>query len=80
MDYTIETCPHCGGNATLCAHKGKEKDTYFIFVKCDICRAQGTIFLAYADPLENDWSDVACVKALQAWNRRCEAGKIIEKG
>ena len=69
-DLILRTCPFCGGSATLRSQYSAKYHGYFVFVKCDICRSQGTIFLAYEDPFENDWEDVVCTKAISAWNRR----------
>ena len=77
MDYRIAPCPHCGGDATLYSNRGREPGSYFVFVRCDICRSQGTIFLTYKDPFENDWRDIACNKAIRAWNRRYRNGEIL---
>ena len=77
MEYQIEICPHCGGDATLYSQYSRKHKGYFVFCKCDICRSQGTIFLTHTDPAETDWRDIACDKAVRAWNRRYKAGEIV---
>ena len=76
-DLIIRPCPHCGGDGTLCSHYSEKVSGYFVFVKCDICRSQGTIFLDHTDPSDNDWRDIPCNKAVRAWNRRCRCNEIV---
>lgn len=44
--------------------------SYFVFVKCDICGAQGKIYNSYEEPAKADWNNPACNDAVTAWNMR----------
>ena len=43
-----------------------------IFAQCDFCGSRGRIFASYTDAAEDNWENVACVKATGAWNKRVE--------
>jgi len=44
--------------------------SHFVFVRCDICGAQGKIYKSPADPAEAGWNNAACNDAVNAWNMR----------
>ena len=67
---TIKTCPHCGGTACLNANYSYKTRTYFTFVKCDICGAQGKVYSSKEEPAAADWDNTACRDAINAWNMR----------
>lgn len=66
----IKQCPHCGGGACLNSNYSYKYCCYFIFVKCDICGAQGKTISSGNDPAEAEWQSAECAAALQAWNMR----------
>lgn len=70
---TVKTCPHCGGTACLNANCSYKKRTYFVFVRCDICGAQGKVYSSPEDPAAENWENDACIDAIKAWNMRVGA-------
>lgn len=70
METTLSKCPHCGGRATLTTRFNYKQRTYFVYVKCDICGAQGKAFTCSEDPELSNWNNVPCDDAVQAWNMR----------
>lgn len=66
----IETCPHCGGESTLTANYSYKTRSYFVFVKCNLCGAQGKSYVSPQDPNEVTWDNEACNHAIAAWNKR----------
>jgi hypothetical protein len=66
----IKDCPHCGGTACLNSSYSYKYRCYFVFVKCDICGAQGKIYSTQEEPAAADWNNSACNDALRAWNMR----------
>lgn len=44
--------------------------SYFVFVKCEICGAQGKITNCDDDPAADEWKNQACETAVSAWNLR----------
>jgi hypothetical protein len=71
MDTThILPCPHCAGTACIHANYSYKIRRYFVFVKCDICGAQGKIFTSEEEPAAEDWNNAACIDAVNAWNMR----------
>ena len=66
----IKTCPHCSGTARLNASYSYKTRCYFIYVRCDICGAQGKIYRSDEDPDEENWNSEACNTAIAAWNMR----------
>lgn len=66
----ILNCPHCGGTSSLFRNYNRRQDNFFVYVKCDICGAQGKLFDSGTDPAEEDWNSPACKKAVAAWNMR----------
>ena len=71
---SIKTCPHCGGTACLNSNYSYKTRSYFVFVKCDICGAQGKIYNSPEDPQATNWDNVACEDAINAWNMRVAEG------
>lgn len=66
----IKTCPHCGGAACLTSNYSYKTRAYFVFVKCDICGAQGKIYNSTEEPAAADWDNIPCRDAITAWNMR----------
>ena len=66
----IKPCPHCGGVAYLNANYSYKISRYFVFVKCDVCGAQGKVTACKESPDESDWNNTACRNAVDAWNMR----------
>lgn len=69
----IKPCPHCGGTACLNSNYSNKARRFFIYVKCDICSAQGKPYTSAEDPVGEDWDSVACRDAIGAWNMRTTA-------
>ena len=55
----IKTCPHCGGTACLNANYSYKTRSYFTFVKCDICGAQGKVYTSEEEPAAAGWDNAA---------------------
>ena len=72
----IKPCPHCGGVSYLYANYSRKIGGYFVFVKCDICGAQGKIYSSKRDPDADGWENEACVNAIAAWNMRTGADNM----
>lgn len=66
----IKPCPHCGGPGAIVANYNYKRRCYFIFVRCDICGAQGKIYTDPEDPAGYEWNMPACQNAVSAWNMR----------
>lgn len=66
----IKPCPHCGGSACLTQSYSYKKRAYFVFVKCDICGAQGKTYASETEPAAESWDNQACRGAIAAWNLR----------
>lgn len=66
----IKTCPHCGGSACLNANFSYKTRSYYIFVKCDICGAHGKTYCSTENPAMENWDNVQCKDAINAWNMR----------
>ena len=66
----IKTCPHCGGTACLNSNYSYKTRTYFVFVKCDICGAQGKAYNSPEEPAALEWNNQPCTDAINAWNMR----------
>lgn len=69
----IKTCPHCGGTACLTTYYNNKAQAYFVFVKCDICGAQGKLYSCEENPVMTNWENTACTDAENAWNMRTPA-------
>lgn len=66
----IRQCPHCGGDAYICAETSKENE-WFVFVRCSVCGSTGKKFMAYdGEPTKHIYDDLAIVQAVNAWNMR----------
>ena len=65
-----EKCPFCGGRAGLVSNHSGKLHTYFIYVKCEICGAQGRTYRSEEEPAAAGWNNAACIDALAAWNMR----------
>lgn len=70
---SIKACPHCGGTACLNANYSYKTRTYFTFVKCDICGAQGKVYSSPEDSAALEWNNQPCIDAVGAWNMRTGA-------
>lgn len=66
----LKRCPHCGGKAYLNANYNYRQRVYFVFVKCDICGAQGKAYCSDTDPAADGWNSQSCADAASAWNMR----------
>lgn len=66
-------CPFCGGSAVMRQDYNSKKCCYFVYVKCEICGAQGQIFNSNTDADTEEWGNYACYMAEKAWNRRTES-------
>lgn len=66
----IKPCPHCGGIAYLTQNYSYKARSYFVFVKCDICGAQGKIYNSNEEPAATGWNNQPCNDAIAAWNMR----------
>ena len=68
-DY-IKPCPHCGGTAYLNVNYSYKISRYFVFVKCEICGAQGKVSACKESPADEEWNNTACQTAIEGWNMR----------
>lgn len=59
-----------GGAASLNSNYSYKTRTYFTFVKCDICGAQGKIYNSEEEPAAAGWDNQPCRGAIAAWNMR----------
>lgn len=66
----IKGCPHCGGTACLNSNYSYKCHSYFVFVKCDICGAQGKVYNSEREPAADEWQGQSCIDAIKAWNMR----------
>ena len=66
----LKGCPHCGGKAYLNSNYSYKAHSYFVFVRCDICGAQGKIYNSDDDPAAAGWDNQPCRDAAAAWNMR----------
>lgn len=67
---SIKTCPHCNGTASLNSNYSNKTRSYFVYVKCDICGAQGKTYRSSEEPAAADWNNEPCIDAVIAWNMR----------
>ena len=70
----IKPCPHCGGSASLYSGYSRRHRDYFVYVRCDICGAQGKLYGSSEDPAAVEWANDACTDAVKAWNMRKAEG------
>lgn len=61
----LKLCPHCGGTANLYQDYNRKYKCYFLYVKCDLCGAQGKIVST-----KNDCDIQKDGQAVDAWNMR----------
>lgn len=73
-DILLKGCPHCGGTANLMQNYSPKRRSYFVFVSCSICGAQGKIFNSDEEPAAAQWNNAPCVNAAAAWNMRVTDG------
>lgn len=74
----LKPCPHCGGAASLAANYSYRHRTFFVFVKCDVCGAQGKLYSSEDTPEATEWKSRPCDDAAAAWNMRTdERGQIM---
>lgn len=66
----IKNCPHCGGEGFLTQDYNSRLCSYFIYVKCNICGAQGKVVYDRTSAANKDWNTTSCDRALAAWNMR----------
>lgn len=65
----LKPCPFCGGEAYLNSRYAKYG--YMVFVRCDVCGAEGKKFNSYDEPPSSvDWDNSACRAATRFWNMR----------
>lgn len=70
MHKNIKECPFCGGIAYLNSNYSYKIRKYFIFVKCEVCGAQGKIVTDNTAPAEDNWKNAKCEQAITCWNNR----------
>lgn len=78
-DTRIKPCPHCGGTAYLTQNYSYKCRAYFVFVKCDICGAQGKIYNSPEEPAAENWKSQPCNDAIGAWNQRTTTEEEIDR-
>lgn len=66
----IKPCPHCGGRSILNQRWNYKGSKYFVFVRCEVCGAQGKSYPAYESIYEDDYDENADELAINAWNMR----------
>ena len=72
MHGYIKACPHCGGVAYLNQNYSHKARGYFVYVKCEVCGAQGKTIHSREEPAAADWNNQACDSAVDAWNLRTD--------
>lgn len=76
MSTQIKPCPFCGGTASIWQKgfydKNRKETAWLVFVKCDMCRSTGKMFVAddEDEPSKNNWDTYECQQAKTAWNMR----------
>ncbi len=73
VSMDIKPCPHCGGAAYINSHYSGKTKRHYVYVKCDVCGAQGKLYASMEDPSSRDWDTPACIGAVKAWNMRTGA-------
>lgn len=71
--YNLDKCPFCGEVKEIYLNQRTCRPRYggyLVYVACELCGAQTKPFYSDDDAEERDWSNVACRKAVNAWNRR----------
>lgn len=74
MERELRACPFCGQDAAaLYRNYSNRAKKYFTWAECDVCGARSKAVTSNDDPAENDeWANLACRKAIAAWNMRAE--------
>lgn len=72
LEMQIKPCPHCGGAACLNSNYSNRHRTFFVFVKCDLCGAQGKTYSSQDNPAAVEWDNKPCNDAIDAWNLRTD--------
>lgn len=75
----LKSCPHCGGAAYLEQNYSYKARSYFVFVKCSICGAQGKVYNTEEEPAA-EWNNSACNAAAAAWNMRIKEQEAGNNG
>ena len=75
----IKTCPHCNGVGYIEQNYSHKLRCYFVFVKCDVCGAQGKIYRSDSDAEFDNWDNIACRSAVMAWNLRNASGVDFDR-
>ena len=82
----LKPCPFCGGGACL-EWNVSSKWGYFVFVRCEECRAQTRIIQAQSELFEpagfsrtdEFWESRPFEKAAELWNQRKRRRKEVQK-
>ena len=75
METRMKPCPFCGQDAVRLdrAYSNRSKK-YFTWIECDVCGARSKAVTSNDDPESVGWDNMACRKAVSAWNVRVENG------
>lgn len=67
----LKPCPFCG-DENVQFHNGffKDKNVYFVFVKCNICHARSGYTYSKDDPALTNYTNPASRRCLNDWNNR----------
>ena len=65
-------CPFCGGKAYVHQNWSDRFETYFVFVKCDVCGGQGGITSDPEPPSRYGWKTDSVDRAVAKWNNRVQ--------
>lgn len=66
----IKPCPHCGGSGCLISKYSYRLKTYMVYVRCDVCGAQGRIYTTDSEKDFESWDSDTAYCAISAWNLR----------
>lgn len=67
----LKKCPFCGGDASIVNSYSQIRKRIFVYVRCDICLAQGKTFTTGKNA-EMGENNPANKYAVNAWNIRKE--------
>ena len=71
MERKLRACPFCGQDATaLYTNYSNRSKKFFVWAECDVCGARSKAVTSNDDPEDVSWDNVACRKAIAAWNVR----------
>lgn len=73
MEFELDICPFCGGEADLRLQRGK--NGFFTYCQCSTCNAQARTFSIGASCPENWDEETAARRAVKAWNARYAKSK-----